>query len=287
MKEILAIVKEVDDRQQMAESLIENVHREDLAPIEKGRATYQLFLLHGIEIPPKELAEKVDYIRKVEEGYQKGNIGTAPLSSINNICKIIGKSKGAIRDWLEAISTSPEIQQLEVEKPKEERLDLKALGRLSTIEDESLQKKVYKKIVKDRIRGEEASRFITGIKRIPEERREEILESDLKVDVETLPMEEVKIEIAPEVAEEIKVKYEELKREREELMLKPEMLEKSELRKNWLAQSAILSNMEGASCPVCGAGEENLRWVCHDLTIKEAQALTAKLYQDAIKGGKK
>jgi ParB family chromosome partitioning protein len=49
LKEIPAILRDVSDSQLMMESLIENVHRKDLEPIERARGLAEVYRLAGFE----------------------------------------------------------------------------------------------------------------------------------------------------------------------------------------------------------------------------------------------
>lgn len=184
LEEVLCIVKDVDDTQQMVESLIENVHRENLSPVEKGRATYQLFLLHDIDLKPSELRKTISRIRLAEDKeYSKS------WKEIADICDLIGKSKSSIEKWIGAIAVSEEIQTAEVEKPKEEQMSEITLNRISTIQDEETRKKVYSKIEKEDMGTQKASRFVTVIKKLSPDAKEYALKPE--ADVSSSVMEKV------------------------------------------------------------------------------------------------
>lgn len=279
LKKIPAIIKDVDEKQQMAESLIENVHRKDLSGIEKGRATYQLFLLHGIEMPPKELAKKLRMIDDYYRGHRMAGLNPAE-KRIDTVCKKIAKPYDTIRHWLEEISISQEIQKAELQKPEEERLPDNVLARLSTIEDKELQKKVYQKLIELKLPQAEASRFITKVKKVPEEVREEMLTPGVKIIEEGEEEKPIKIELTKEEAEELKKKIEEIEKERKEILAKPETQERGRWLKNWQGHVAIGNYLEQIFCPICGASWEKLGWTCHNINIKEAVEIIRKKLEE-------
>jgi len=190
-KEIPAIVKDIDTTRQLIESLIENVQREDLKPIEKGRAVYQIYMAHGIEIPPKELAKTIksitDYLRTDSKRRTRDlNPGE---QQIYEVAKKVPLSLDYQRILLEGLAVSSEIQKIEIEKSKDETIAARTLARLSTIEDKELQKKVYEKIIKEGMNHVEASKFITTVKKVSEPVRQAMLKPESR--------------ITPEVAETI------------------------------------------------------------------------------------
>ncbi len=283
-KKIPAIVEEVDEKTQSAKSLIENIHREDLEAFEKGKHIHDLFKLYGIEMSAKELAGILNSIRHYYQEHR-----TRPLNrtekEIERICKeVIGKPLRTIITWLEAYSASPEIKREEIKKPKEERLPDDIIARLSTIDDEELQKRVYEKLVELKLPSEEASKFITKIKKAPEEVREEMLTPGLKIIIEEEEVKPVKVELTPEEAEELRKKIEEIEEEAKEILSKPEVKERGKWLRNWENHVRIGNYLENIFCPICGAGWENFGWICHNINIKEAVELSKKKLEE-LKGG--
>jgi ParB-like chromosome segregation protein Spo0J len=63
------IIKDVDDARMMMESLVENVHREDLAPMERARGLAEVYRLQGFE--PREALGKLGAIKAIEDGITK------------------------------------------------------------------------------------------------------------------------------------------------------------------------------------------------------------------------
>lgn len=271
IEEIACIIKDVDKRQQEVESLIENVHREDLDVSEKGKKAYQIFELYGISMPSKELAGK---LRWIDDNRRKTGLSPGE-QQIFGVCQKINKSLDTIRIWLESISISPEIHKAEIKKPKEERIAGKIRARLSTIEDEELQKEVYTKIEGQKMGQIEASKFITKIKIVDEETKEEMLQPEIKVDIYG-EEKKLEIEIPEEEMKRIATRFEEMEKEAEEILSRPETKKRGKLFRSWLAHTQMRTAMNNAVCPVCGVGHENLKWVCHDVGIEEAVEILRK-----------
>lgn len=263
MKEIPAIIKDASKQEQEIQGLIENVHREDLEITEKGKKAYQIFQLYGIDKDSKELAENIANI-----DFRKGLAKDAREKEILNICKKINKPIRTIRLWLEAISISPEIQKAEIQKTKDEKISGTTLARLSTIEDEDLQKNVYAKIDEQEMGHQTASRFITKVKKLPERLQEAILTPGIRPEVEGLEVEPIKVEIPEEEARTLREAIEEERKERTEKLKKPEIQEQSRLMNSWLAHCNI--DVGHLTCPVCGADHHSLKWTCHDLDIEQS-----------------
>lgn len=271
MKELPAIVKETTKQEQEVQGLIENVHREDLEMIEKGRKTYQIFQLYGTDMPSKKLGITIHTIEgKIAQRDSSRLSGTLDVQQqkIYDVCKKINKPLRTIQEWLQTISISPEIQKTEVKKSKEGKIAGATLARLSTIEDVTLQKKVYAKIDEQEMGQETASRFITKVKKLPEETQDAVLTPGIKPEVEGLEIEPVTVRIPEDDARSLKEAMEEERREREEKLRQPEVKEQSRLMKSWLAHCNIDTN--NMTCPICGADHNKLKWTCHDLTIDES-----------------
>ena len=71
LEEIPSIIKDVSDAQLMMQSLIENVQRKDLEPIEKARGLAEVYRLTGFE-PVKVLGKLTTIPQKIQErpGYR-------------------------------------------------------------------------------------------------------------------------------------------------------------------------------------------------------------------------
>lgn len=270
MDELPCIVKDATKQEQEVQSLIENVHREDLTPIEKGRKAYSIFQLYGVDLPSKQLSRLVAKI-----GYRKEK-GLSEATSeqeevIRNVVKIISKSYRSVENWLNAISISPKIQQAEVRKSEFGEITAgDTLSRIATIEDEKLQEKTYAKIEEQDMGQREASRFISKIKDADEDVRETVLTPGIKpiIDMEdrTKPM---FVDIPEEEATTLREAIEEERKEREEKLRQPEVREQARLMNSWIAHSHV--DLKHMTCPVCGNDHTHLVWSCHKISVDEAQ----------------
>jgi len=282
LKEIPAIVKEVDEQQQKIESLIENVHRDDLSIIEKGRAAYEIFRSHGIEMSPRELAKKLEVLRSRER--RKTNVNaTLTDKKIYEIAKKIGKSLHQIYQWLNAISVDKKIIQTELKKSRKEQLDGDILAKIGIIDEPELQKKIYAKIEKAQFMGskkyttlrEKASRFITAIKKLPEEEREIWLKPETVIDIETLEAMTVKpeLDVSDEQKEQLVKVIKEATEREEEMRRDPERIKMKMSAWNMRHHALIETMLDKLFCPICGANWRHLQWTCHGIDLKSARRI--------------
>jgi ParB/RepB/Spo0J family partition protein len=270
MNELPCIVKDVTKQVQEVQGLIENVHRVDLSPIEKGHKTYSIFQLYGIDLPSRQLAKLVSKIRWRKE---KNLLLAASREeeTIVDVCKLVGKSYNTIASWLNTISISPEIQQAEIKKAETgDSSDGDILSRIATIEDEELQTRTYAKIEEQDMSRGEASRFISKIKDADEDVKEAVLTPGIKpiidMDDRSKPM---FVDIPEEDARSLKQAIEDERKEREEKLRQPEVREQARLMNSWIAHSHM--NLDHLTCPVCGAGHAKLVWSCHKISVDEAK----------------
>jgi len=185
-----------------------------------------------------------------------------------DICNKINVKPRVIREWLEAISISPEIQETEIKKPKEEKIAGTTLARLSTIEDEELQKKVYAKIVEQDMGKKTASRFITNIKKVDKEKQETFLTPGV-VPVIDVPSEKQEPVVVPkEEIERLRKAIEEDRKKWEEYYKSPYGQEQARLFSSWVAHVTI--NFDKLTCPVCGNDYTHLIWTCHNINVRDA-----------------
>lgn len=260
-KVIHAIIKDLTDKQYKIESLAENIHREDLTMIEKGNAAKIIFEEHEIDTPAKELASKLSTIgAKISK---KKKLAT-PDVFILNVCKKIGRGTSAISGWLKLISVDPEIQMLELAKPKDERMDSKILAKLTTIDDSELQKKVYAKIVKDESSRLKARDMIANIQKLPEKQQKLVLESDLLIDIVKTPTGEYTIEISEEEIIRMRIAVQQGIEDTAKALAQPIVRERGRHRRNWESHLSVLTILDKLFCPYCGQpASEHLRWVNH------------------------
>lgn len=281
-EKIAAIIKDVDDRRQQLESLIENIHRKDLTMPEKGRGVLEIFKYHEIDMKPRELAKAIASIR---EKLRKGRKMDMSDEMISTVFSKLHVDHDITRLWLESTSVDQEIIKDELEKPPEERIPESTLARLSTIEDESLQKKVYSKIVEQDMGQSKASKFITQIKKIPKEEREAILTSSIPVEIIGDQTEGYSIEIPEDQIEEIRHAVEMGEKESAAILGRPIVKERGRHRRNWQAHLQILTVLDNLFCPYCGErATSHLRFVCHeDKSIEKTKEKAKAMFEEATK----
>ncbi|MHA1224439.1 MAG: ParB/RepB/Spo0J family partition protein [Candidatus Heimdallarchaeaceae archaeon] len=280
LKKIYAIVKEIDDSQQRIESLIENIHRKDLYMIEKGRGVLEIFRAEGIDKTPKSLANIINSIQRKKSK----NLSLIPTEEkIDEICKKIHVKPNTIRLWLEAASVEPGIIKEELSKPVEERIPERVLSRLSTITDAELQRSAYRKIVEQDMGKDQASKFVSQIKKIPQEEREAILTKGIPIEIIGDSKEGYSIEIPKGEIETIKKAVKIGKKKKAEILTKPIIEERGRHRRNLHAHSKLLDSIDDLFCPWCGKpASTHLRWKCHsDETLEEAKEQAKENYEDA------
>jgi len=163
MTEMECRVVDIDAAEALLVAFTENVHREDMTAIEKGRALLEIFRAGGIEKEPAELVKDIIHIENVESGKTKklrpGGV------KIQQICEDIGVPLRDIRRWLQAICTDEAIQEEELAEEPERRLPDKVVARIGTIEDKELQKEVYRTAKEGDLTANQVSRLVTEVKK--------------------------------------------------------------------------------------------------------------------------
>ena len=280
LKKIYAIVKDIDESQQKIESLIENIHRKDLYMIEKGRGVMEIFRSEGIVQTPKSLANIINSI----ERKKSRNLSLIPTEEkIDEICAKIHIKSNTLRLWLEAASVAPDIITEELGKPVDDRIPERVLSRLSTISDPDLQKSTYEKIVEQNMGKDQASKFVSQIKKIPKDEQEAILTSGIPVKVFGDSKEGYSIEIPKDEIETVKKAVSVGKKKAAEILTKPIIEERGKHRRNLHAHNKIIDLIDDLFCPWCGKkASTHLRWTCHkDETLEEAKEQAKENYTDA------
>lgn len=212
--------------------------------------------------------------------------------------------------WIESISVSPKIQKAEVSKAEEERLSGGAIARISSLEDEAMQEKVYKKAPAERMETTETSKLVKvtqGLEKgarevmlrpesgitpkvgekaleLPKEEQEKVLKQidSLRLTEEEEAIEHIegmKVEITPpseEEWEEIRAKYEEIVEETKQRMETPEAEKRGRLFKNWLGHTTIAGATDSVFCPICGSEAKNLAWRVKNIALSALRKLWKK-----------
>lgn len=139
---ITAIIENMTEDRRAMVSLVENVHRRELSHLEKARGVMQILKSRGISLPVPRLISILHKLKRspIHTSEEEKDV----LESI----KLIGKHPATVLSWIQTLNVSPDI--LAEEEDKVDQLPGSLLARLSTIEDEDLQKEVYTKIVEDK-----------------------------------------------------------------------------------------------------------------------------------------
>ncbi len=180
LKEIPAIIKDLTDSQMMIESLIENVQRSDLEPIEKARGLAKVYQLRGFE-PPKEVASKLKMIEgAIIEGNRGGRL-TQEEQRIKDIADMIGLSY----DYQYRLLSQLRLSQEEQKRATELKLGFAKIASISTIDEEEDRKRLIE--IAPTLERAKIKTATKVIKKAPKIVKEAIL----------------KKQIEPEIAEEI------------------------------------------------------------------------------------
>jgi len=177
LKEIPAIVKDVSDSQMMIESLIENVHRKDLAPIEKARGlaeVYHLALGPGFE------PGKLKWIEDKVMGRTK-----IPLTEEEKKIKEVADMVGLSYDYQYRLLTQLRLTPEEQKRVTELGLGYEEIATIATVKEPEVRKK-FIEIAPELKRAE-----IKKVSKVVKDAPEPVVEAMLKR------------EVTPEVAEEI------------------------------------------------------------------------------------
>lgn len=145
-KKIIALVKEYKSSGDKAvESLIENVHREDLQPLEKAKFLIKIRKLEGLKTD-KELGKRV------------------------------GMGGSIVAQYLAILPIKDEIK-----KTASSKKSVTDLSRIASIKDKKIRKKMFDK--SKEITQEQLRKTITAIKKAPKPLKEAILKDEVSIDV--------------------------------------------------------------------------------------------------------
>jgi len=178
LKEIPSIIKDVDDARLMMESLIENVHRKDLAPIEKAKGLAEVYRFVGFE--PAKVPSQLIAIRDALRPERRREL-TEEERKIKETADVIGLSYLYQHDLLAQLKLST------AEQKRVSELDLgyKEITTIATIEKPEVRRKLIE--IAPKLKREEITKISKLVKKAPKPVVEAVLER----------------KVTPEVAEEI------------------------------------------------------------------------------------
>jgi len=283
MKEVPVLVKDTVEENVLLESLIENLHRQDLTSVERENAIYELWETgrwKSHEELGKALGKSRDWV--------EGNVRAASIRKKEKIpaeitTRTIIDTAGLEREERKQIIAKVEREELPAERVRE-------VARVVKKAPPPIKKAVLKP--KARI----TPRVAEKIMELPEEKQTEAIK---RIEAGRLEEEEAESEIAvikaeekfaplPEAWGELRERYEKFREEIKAELETPEAKERGRLFRNWVAHTTISGALKQLSCPVCGADWREFGWMCHRLNAKDALEKVEEQYQKSIKGaGKK
>lgn len=179
LKEIPVIIKEASDAELMMQSLIENVHRKDLEPIEKARGLAEVYRLVGFE--PTKVADILNNkLKWIPERWKLSDLSEEE-KRVKDVADMVGLSYDYQYRLLTLLRFTPEEQK----RVSELRLGYEEASSIATIEKPEIRKKVIE--LAPQLERQEVKKISKIVKKAPEPVVKAVLEK----------------KIAPEVAEVI------------------------------------------------------------------------------------
>ncbi len=143
LDKIPAIVRDVNDHHILLQSLIENLHRKDLASTEREDAVYELWT-SGNYKTQKGLADGLSYSK----------------STVNEIIEA--------KEYRDRSGSAAE-------------LSTKLISQTKAIDDDDLRTKVIEKIQEEKVPSHEVRQFVREIQKAPRHKREEMVKPSFKI----------------------------------------------------------------------------------------------------------
>lgn len=186
LREIPAIVKDVTDSEMMVESLIENVHRRDLEPIEKARGLAEVYRL---AIGPGFEPGKLKWIEDKVIGRTKVSL-TEEEKRIKKVADLVGLSYDYQYRLLSQLRLSPEEQK----RVTELKLGYEKIASISSIEKEEDRKKLIE--IAPTLERAKIKTITKIVKKAPKLVKEAVLKKEIEPEIaeEILKVEEPKIQ---------------------------------------------------------------------------------------------
>jgi len=178
MEEIPSIVKDVGDAELMTQSLIENVHRRDLEPVEKAMGLAEVYRLNGFE--PLKVLGKLTTVRDKIKGSGFYKPGTE-LSKEEKQIKEIADTVGLPYDYQYRLLTLLKFTPEEQKRVTQLELGHEEAASIATIENPEIRRKVIE--IAPELKREEVRKISKLVKRAPEPVVEAVLERKISPDV--------------------------------------------------------------------------------------------------------
>ena len=284
IKKIPVLIRDTMEEDIRLESLIENLHREDLTSIERENAIYDEWktgrwetrgeLARALGKSERWVAENIlaASIRKKER--IPSTISTRTIIDTEGLAtkereQIIAKvgreeiPVERVREYARVVKRAPPPVKKAILRPKA-RITPRVAEKIMELPEKE-QPETIREIETERLEEDEALTRIVV--------RKEELKAPPPVVVEKWA--------------ELKERYEKFQEELKAELETPEAKERGKLFRNWVAHTAISGSLGSIFCPICGANWKQFGWTCHHLNAKEALEKVEELYQESIKKGEK
>jgi ParB family chromosome partitioning protein len=179
LNEIPAIIKDASDSQMMIESLIENVQRKDLEPIEKARGLAEVYRL-SLGFEPRKSLDLLLKVKAIYDGSTK-----RPMTEEEKTIKEVADRIGLSYDYQYRLLTQLKLTPEEQKRVTELGLGYEEIATIATVEEPEVRKK-FIEIAPELKRAE-----IKKVSKVVKEAPKPVVEAVLKR------------EVSPEIAEEI------------------------------------------------------------------------------------
>jgi ParB-like chromosome segregation protein Spo0J len=191
LKEIPAIVKDVTDSQMMIESLIENVHRKDLEPLEKARGLAEVYRLMGFD--PMHVRIRIHTISNKIRGYAHYKPNT-PLTDEEKTIKGIADRIGLSHDYQYRLLSQLRLSPEEQKRVTELKLGYEKIASLSSVEEEEDRRKLIE--IAPTLERAKVKTLAKIVKKAPRPVKDAVLEKEIEPEIaeEILKVEEPKIQ---------------------------------------------------------------------------------------------
>lgn len=177
-KEIPAIIKDADDSQMMIESLIENVHRKDLEPMERARGLAEAYRLMGFE--PMNIGIKLHVIDNKIRGYAKYEPNTE-LTQEEKKLREVADLVGLSYDYQYRLLSQLRLPSEEQKRVTELQLGYEKIASISSVEEEGDRKRLIEiapSLERDKIKM--VSRIV---KNAPKSIKEAVLRREIEPEI--------------------------------------------------------------------------------------------------------
>jgi ParB/RepB/Spo0J family partition protein len=155
-------VVDEDDENRHLGQLHENIHRNDITSIEKGKGALKEMEKAGVEGKPDEIAKRIISLKRSEDrGNDVEANSTEVEKSILTVCDLIGKSKRSVANWLKAASLPDTVTEQEME---ENNLAGSVMTRLAGVDDKDKQIEIYEELVERDMNASDSKKLITQMK---------------------------------------------------------------------------------------------------------------------------